>query len=81
LNNWAPPPSPVYDLESRELFLAAGVYMDVEDRLFPREPTRLDRMGRTLRLLGAVALGCLSATFSMLVIYIVLTLLFNFQPS
>jgi hypothetical protein len=55
--------------------------MDVEDRLFPREPTRLDRMGRTLRLLGAVALGCLSATFSMLVIYIVLTLLFNFQPS
>ena len=59
----------------------AAILIDVEDRLFPRQPTQLQRHGDALRLAGAAALGCLAAATSTLAVYIVLTLIFHFQPT
>jgi hypothetical protein len=60
---------------------AASVLIELEDRLFPRSPTPLDKRAPGLRILGAAALGLLSTALSMLAIYILLTLLFHYQPA
>ena len=81
MSNWTPGPSSADDLEGFERSAAVALFIDVEDRLFPRQPTLLERNGLRLKLLGAAALGCFAATSSMFATYIVLTLLFHFQPA
>ena len=60
---------------------AAAVFIDVEDRLSPRQPTLLHRYAHLLQLSGAAVLGCLAAAISMLAVFIVFTVIFHFQPT
>lgn len=71
-----PPATPASD---RHVFEALTL-LDLEDRLFPRPRTLLDRTADRLALLGAVSLGLATACLCMLVLYVILNLLLNFQP-
>lgn len=81
MSDWAPQIDPDSGADPERLIVLATLFMDVEDRLFPRQPTFLQRNAEALRLSGAAVLGCLAAAISSFGVYIVLTLILHFQPT
>jgi hypothetical protein len=54
---------------------------EYEDRVFGRSPKLPRVLASLFRFLGAAAIGCLSATVSMLALYVFLNLVLNYQPA
>ena len=66
-------------LAANEIYTA--LYAQMEDRLFPRERTILNLLGPVFRGFGAIAVGALAASFSVLVLFIIVNLVFTYQPN
>jgi hypothetical protein len=54
---------------------------EFEDRVFGRSPQLPELLSSVYRMLGAIALGCASATLSLLAVFIIFNLVLNFQPA
>lgn len=81
MSDWNPP-AVDSELDSFDNSVTvANLLIELEDRLLPRQPTLLEWCAPILRLMGAASLGFLAACISILFMYIVLTLIFHFQPS
>ena len=59
----------------------AKLYEQLEDTLFPRRRTAAESFAVILRMLGAVAIGSVCASFTLLAIFILLNMVFHFAPA